>query len=52
MRGRMIHGKKGSGELFEESQDYDIHGRVSNRSSFYITSFNMFRLILLSTVVD
>lgn len=29
MRGRMIHGKKASGELYEEPQDYDVHGRVS-----------------------
>lgn len=29
MRGRMIHGKKPSGETYEEPQDYDIHGRVS-----------------------
>ncbi len=29
MRGRMIHGRRVSGELYEESQDYDIHGRVS-----------------------
>jgi kynurenine 3-monooxygenase len=28
MRGRMIHGKKITGELYEEAQDYDIHGRV------------------------
>jgi kynurenine 3-monooxygenase len=28
MRGRMIHGKSISGEFTEESQDYDIHGRV------------------------
>lgn len=28
MRGRMIHGKRPSGELYEEPQDYDIHGRV------------------------
>ncbi|KAI1077715.1 FAD/NAD(P)-binding domain-containing protein [Whalleya microplaca] len=28
MRGRMIHGKRPSGELFEEPQDYDIHGRT------------------------
>lgn len=28
MRGRMIHGKKVTGELYEEAQDYDIHGRV------------------------
>ena len=29
MRGRMIHGKRGLEELYEEPQDYDIHGRVS-----------------------
>ena len=29
MRGRMIHGRKASGELYEEAQDYDVHGRVS-----------------------
>jgi kynurenine 3-monooxygenase len=29
MRGRMIHGKRASNELYEEPQDYDIHGRVS-----------------------
>lgn len=29
MRGRMIHGKKANGELYEEPQDYDVHGRVS-----------------------
>jgi hypothetical protein len=28
MHGRMIHGRK-NGRLFEESQAYDIHGRVS-----------------------
>ncbi|KAL8363426.1 hypothetical protein RB601_009278 [Gaeumannomyces tritici] len=28
MRGRMIHGKRPSGELTEASQDYDIHGRT------------------------
>jgi hypothetical protein len=27
MHGRMIHGQK-HGQLFEESQAYDIHGRV------------------------
>lgn len=30
MRGRMIHGKHATGELYEDSQDYDIHGRVSH----------------------
>jgi kynurenine 3-monooxygenase len=34
MRARMIHGKKVNGELYEESQDYDIHGRVSSIFSF------------------
>jgi len=29
MRGRMIHGKTPYGEIYEASQDYDIHGRVS-----------------------
>lgn len=29
MRGRMIHGRRVSNELYEEAQDYDIHGRVS-----------------------
>lgn len=28
MRGRMIHGKRPNGDLFEQAQDYDIHGRV------------------------
>ncbi|KFY05686.1 hypothetical protein V492_08358, partial [Pseudogymnoascus sp. VKM F-4246] len=28
MRGRMIHGKKTSGRLFDEAQDYDVHGRT------------------------
>lgn len=28
MHGRMIHGRR-HGELYEESQSYDVHGRVS-----------------------
>ncbi|KAE8449472.1 Kynurenine 3-monooxygenase [Mollisiaceae sp. DMI_Dod_QoI] len=28
MRGRMIHGRDSSGKLYEQSQDYDIHGRT------------------------
>ncbi|KAI9743558.1 MAG: kynurenine 3-monooxygenase, mitochondrial precursor [Claussenomyces sp. TS43310] len=28
MRGRMIHGRDKFNELYEESQDYDIHGRT------------------------
>lgn len=31
MRGRMIHGKKPSGALYEVPQDFDVHGRVSRR---------------------
>ncbi|RKF82444.1 Kynurenine 3-monooxygenase [Golovinomyces cichoracearum] len=27
MRARMIHGRRKSGSLYEESQDYDIHGK-------------------------
>lgn len=33
MRGRMIHGKRPSGVLFEESQSYDIHGRVGTTAT-------------------
>lgn len=33
MRGRMIHGRKANGELYEEAQDYDVHGRVSTISA-------------------
>jgi kynurenine 3-monooxygenase len=29
MHGRMIHGRSNGGELWSESQAYDIHGRVS-----------------------
>lgn len=29
MRGRMIHGRDSKGALYEQSQDYDIFGRVS-----------------------
>lgn len=29
MRGRMIHGRRPNGALYEQSQDYDVHGRVS-----------------------
>lgn len=33
MHGRMIHGRKQTGELYEESQQYDVHGRVCTRIS-------------------
>lgn len=29
MRGRMIHGKRATGELYEVAQDYDAYGRVN-----------------------
>ncbi|KAG9229928.1 kynurenine 3-monooxygenase-like protein [Amylocarpus encephaloides] len=28
MKGRMIHGKTASGELYEQSQEYDVHGKA------------------------
>lgn len=28
MHGRMIHGRRKGGELYEESQEYDVHHRV------------------------
>jgi kynurenine 3-monooxygenase len=34
MHGRMIHGAK-QGEVYEESQNYDIHGRVPSVESIY-----------------
>jgi len=39
MHGRMIHGEK-NGKIFEESQAYDIHGRVSSFPGNYSTHFN------------
>lgn len=33
MKGRMVHGRSVSGELTEQSQDYDAHGRVSSLPS-------------------
>ena len=33
MHGRMIHGRK-NGKIFEQSQKYDVHGRVRQDSSF------------------
>ena len=30
MHGRMIHGKNKSGDIYEESQEYDVYGRVSS----------------------
>lgn len=35
MRGRMIHGRRPSGDLFQERQDYDVHGRVKLHSIYY-----------------
>ncbi len=28
MHARMIHGRRKNGEIYEESQQYDVHGRV------------------------
>jgi hypothetical protein len=41
MRGRMIHGKRAAGELCEEGQDYDIHGRVSHLLHFLNTGLKL-----------
>lgn len=30
MHARMIHGRRKNGEIYEESQQYDVHGRVCN----------------------
>ena len=51
MRGRMIHGKKASGSLYEEAQDYDIHGRVSHLILLSNPS-NIIRPFSPSTVAD
>ena len=34
MHGRMIHGRKRDGQLYQESQSYDVHGRVC--TVFYV----------------
>ena len=44
MRGRMIHGKRVSDELYEEEQDYDIHGRVSQHLHFLDNEFSFTRI--------
>lgn len=46
MRGRMIHGRGPTGNLYEASQDYDVHGRV--RSTLAIHSAGL----LLESRVD
>lgn len=35
MHARMIHGRGKGGELYEESQYYDAHGRVRFWSAFF-----------------
>ena len=30
MHARMIHGRRKNGEIYEESQQYDVHGRVKS----------------------
>jgi len=53
MRGRMIHGKTKSGELYEQAQDYDIHGRVCFLIIVsYYNSDMLFRQSSPSTEVD
>jgi kynurenine 3-monooxygenase len=44
MRGRMIHGRLPNGELYEQSQDYDIQGRVRIRSSIQLFNHYLSRL--------
>lgn len=36
MHSRMIHGRGKDGKVFQESQAYDTHGRVSHDRSFSI----------------
>lgn len=38
MRGRMIHGRDLTGELYEQSQQYDIENRVSFSFSLPVLS--------------
>jgi kynurenine 3-monooxygenase len=53
MRGRMIHGKRSTGELYEESQDYDAHGRVSCAMDIgNLLSLTVSRRYLPSIVAD
>ena len=33
MHGRMIHGRRKTGDLYEESQAYDAHGRVCSSTA-------------------
>lgn len=45
MTGRMIHGRNSAGSLWEASQDYDVHGRVS---CYYLLYFAMNRRLIFS----
>lgn len=36
MKGRMIHGRSPTGSLFEQSQDYDVKGRVCKIASILL----------------
>jgi hypothetical protein len=54
MRGRMIHGEK-NGRISQESQAYDIHGRVRiNSIKCFTTTFitNYYSSSVLATVQD
>jgi hypothetical protein len=41
MRGRMIHGKDSTGKLYEQPQDYDIHGKVATLRLYPFIKANM-----------
>lgn len=47
MRGRMIHGKKATGECYEIAQDYDVNGQVRDASRFIQPPKKQFFWILL-----
>lgn len=38
MHARMIHGRRKNGEIYKESQQYDVHGRVRKRFTIGIGS--------------
>ena len=47
MHGRMVHGENG-GELFEQSQAYDVHGRVRTISHTMCS----YGLLVLLTILE
>lgn len=36
MHGRMIHGRRKGGDLYQEPQEYDVHHRVGHNVHFMI----------------